>query len=302
MTISSKLKEGVWNVGIIKSDISDILEGKPYTIEWMKHSYKDRFFADPFLLKEDKDFYYILAEEYKFFDRKGRIVLLSVRKSGVRLIKKELILDEKYHLSYPIPYNGSIHPECFRSGVLSSYDISNRGIAKKQLDLDYPLIDPTFLEYNGIEWLFGTSAVDNFNAQRDLFIFYKENKTYKSVSLTPVKSDVQTSRPGGLFFKHGGKLYRPAQNCEHFYGESIKIMKVLELSKEGYKEEEIMEIKDPSGINDGIHTFNVYNGFVVVDGFKERTLLMKILYIKFKKIYSWFFDKDNREKAYKIEE
>lgn len=299
MKLIDKLKEGVWNVGVIKLDVLDILKGKPYKIEWMKHYYYDRFFADPFLLEKDNDNYYILAEEYKFYDRKGRIVLLTVRIKDVRLIKKELILDEEYHLSYPIPFDNCIHPECYRSGVLASYDINIKGIAKKKIELEYPLIDPTFFRYKGIDWLFGTSSKGRYNAQRDLFVFYKNGQKYIPIKDAPVKSDNRTARPGGLLFEREGILYRPAQNCEHFYGESIQIMKVEQLSKDSYKESVYKEIKDLDCGKDGIHTFNVYDGFVIVDGFKETILPLKILYIKFKKIYNLLFE-ENMGNAYKI--
>lgn len=101
--------------------------------------------------------------------------------------------------------------------------------------------------------------------------------------------DIKSARPGGQFFERKGKLYRPAQNCEHFYGESIKLMMVDRLDEETFVEHECIEIKDPKCIENGIHTFNAYNGFIVVDGFKEKIVLSKILYIKFKKIYNMFF-------------
>lgn len=294
MSVIEKLKEGVWNVGIITLDVSDILAGVPYSIMWMKHKYKDRFFADPFLYSMDDQYYYLLAEEYKFYDRKGRIVLLTVDKQDIRLIRKELVLEEDYHLSYPIPYNNRIHPECFRSGVLSSYDIRSKGIAKKRMELDYPLIDPTYLIHKGVEWLFGTSSLGNYDAQRDLFVFYKSEDKYIPIKKGPVKSDVKSSRPGGLFFERDGTLYRPAQNCEHFYGESIKIMKVDQLDKDGIIEHECLEIKDPKALGNGIHTFNAYDGFVVVDGFSERTVWSKILYIKFKWLYNIFWGENDK--------
>ena len=57
------LTTGYWNVGVIESPIEDIMKSESVSIRWMKHKYKDRFFADPFLFKADPDYYYIFAEE-----------------------------------------------------------------------------------------------------------------------------------------------------------------------------------------------------------------------------------------------
>ena len=66
-----------YNVGIIRKDIKLILEVgiKKGDIIWMKHNYKDRFFADPFLIKEDDNFFYIVCEELLFFEKNGKITL-----------------------------------------------------------------------------------------------------------------------------------------------------------------------------------------------------------------------------------
>ena len=67
MDLKKKLSVVAWNVGFIETCIEDFLsEPESYRIVWMKHSYRDRFFADPFLFDQDSNYYYILAEEYVF--------------------------------------------------------------------------------------------------------------------------------------------------------------------------------------------------------------------------------------------
>ena len=95
----------------------------------------------------------------------------------------------------------------------------------------------------------------------------------------PVKIDIHTARPGGKFFECNGNLYRPAQNSEHIYGEDIRIMKITELNEEDFQEEEVMTISshNHNRYNLGLHTFNIGDGFVVVDGFEySMQILQKI--------------------------
>lgn len=284
MKIIEKLKMGVWNVGIIEKSAESILQGEEYSIRWVKHRYKDRFFADPFLWKMDEKNYFILAEEYKFIDRKGRIVLLQVDKNSFKLIRKKVIIDEQTHLSYPIVYKGEIIPESYKSGTLSAYRVSDNKLIKSCV-YKGQLIDGTFLDYDGKEWIFATTKEEELDAQSKLSIFYKKDGRYIPISSNPVKNDIKTARPGGNFFELNGVLYRPAQNCEHFYGESIKIMQVDKLSVCEYKEHEILEISDPSREYKGMHTFNDYKNFVIVDGYKDIYSWQKVLYVKFKWLY-----------------
>ena len=107
----------------------------------------------------------------------------------------------------------------------------------------------------------------------------------ESFSLTkknPVKNDIHTARPGGHFFEYQGNIYRPAQNSEHLYGEDIKIMKLLELDENNFQEEEVMTISSHNmkHYNLGLHTFNVEEGFVVVDGFEKSVHILQKIRIK----------------------
>ena len=103
MRILNRFKECTYNVGFIEKGIEDILVRGigENDIMWMKHNYRDRFFADPFLIKEDKAFLYVLCEEYIFTERVGTIVLLTVSKKEYKLINRKVFIKENYHLSFP---------------------------------------------------------------------------------------------------------------------------------------------------------------------------------------------------------
>lgn len=281
--ILDKLREGMWNVGIIDCDAEQVLARKPYQMRWMKHRYRDRFFADPFLLKEDDTHYYILCEEYKFIDRRGTIVLLKVDKKAFSLVEKKRVINEPYHLSYPFVHDGMVIPEAFKSGAIYGYALPE--LKSKTVLADKALIDTTWLDRDGKVWAFATTKAQNEDAQSLLSIFYLENGELKPHKLNPVKRDFLTARPGGGFFERNGVLYRPAQNCENFYGENIRLMRVKEFTTDKYAEEEACVVRSTSQKYKGIHTFNAYNGFVIIDGYREFINPQKVLYAKLKRVY-----------------
>ena len=50
MSNHKRLALGEWNIGIVDQSIDSIFEsGELRTINWVKHRYVDRYFADPFL-------------------------------------------------------------------------------------------------------------------------------------------------------------------------------------------------------------------------------------------------------------
>ena len=272
MNIPKFLRIGYWNVGVIKSPIGDIMKSESVNIRWMKHKYKDRFFADPFLFKADPDYYYIFAEEYEFVKKKGIIVLLKINRSTMQLEDKHTVIDDDFHLSYPFPEDDYIIAENYKSGALHKFTIDKNTLTavKKEKILDVPLIDPTFLEYNGNRWLFGTTKEKTIDANSKLSIFIENDGKFIPHKSNPVIDDIHTARPGGKFFWYNGDLYRPAQSCEKMYGEHINLMKVTCLTEDKYEEELVRSVDSHNSkrFNLCLHTFNTYEDFAVVDGYE----------------------------------
>lgn len=276
MDLKRKFRIGYWNIGIIEKNIEDIMEGKTYCIRWMSHHYRDRFWADPFIYNVDKDNYYILAEELIFTHGKGTIVLLTIDRKTMKLVEHKEIFADEFHLSYPNYEDGVVVAENYNSGGLYRFYIDENPV-RKELILNEPLIDPTFLEFNEKKWLFATTKKDVDDPNRKLSIFYEKDGKFVAHKNNPVKIDIHTARPGGKFFEYKGELYRPAQNSEHLYGEDIRIMRILQLDEDNFLEEEVMKVDshDMKRYNLGLHTFNVGNGFVVVDGFEYSTQILQ---------------------------
>lgn len=277
----NKFLLGVWNVGIIEKSVERLLSCESYQIRWVKHRYKDRFFADPFLHKKDDKNYYILVEEFPFYTNVGRIVLLTVDRKSMRLINRKVCIEESFHLSYPFVCGGKIIPESYRSGKVCSYSVED-GCKEKRIVCDFGLIDQTFLTYNGYEWIFAT---DKDNALSGLKIFYREigSSDWLAHEKNPVKNDITNSRPGGHFFELNGSLYRPVQDSMERYGRRIRIMKVEKLTPTEFEESEVFVVSADEfpPYNKGIHTFNAEDNFIVVDGYKEyHSFIIKPLCLK----------------------
>lgn len=276
MGLKNKFRVGYWNIGFIENSIEEIIERKSYHIRWVRHNYKDRFFADPFIYRSDDINYYILAEELIFIQKKGRIVLLTIDKKTMTLIDRKLVIEDEAHLSYPNYEDGIVVAENYKSGGLYSFYIEETPI-RKELITEIPLIDPTFVDHNGKRWLFATTRENADDPNKKLSIYVEKNGKFVPHKKNPVKIDIHSGRPGGKFFHYKGSLYRPAQNCEHIYGEDVKIMKILRLDEEDFIEEEFMTISSHhlDRYNLGLHTFNIGNGFVVVDGFEYSTQIVQ---------------------------
>lgn len=295
MNILNRFKECTYNVGFVEKRIEDILVsgiGKN-DIMWMKHNYRDRFFADPFLIKEDKTFFFVLCEEYIFKKRVGTIVLLTVSKKEYKLINRKVLIEENHHLSFPYcELNGQwVVPEACWSGKAFAYqfDMDEMTIKKKIQIADEGLVDNIFYEdSNKIIWLYaGTTKCAN-----SVLYEYKidEKKSFVRVTQDPVESGWDRSRSAGMLFECAGKLYRPVQDCKERYGKRISIMEVLSIGEDGYKVHECRKIDSSENpiYNETMHTFNVYEDIILVDGSKDVLYFSLTFFIKriIKKIWS----------------
>ena len=297
MKIKKKFEILTYNVGFINKALPDVLKNglEKGDIHWMKHKYKDRFFADPFLINENKEFYFVLCEEYTFWEEKGKISLLKVRKDNYHLESKKIIIEEDYHLSFPACFFGgnTIKPEASKSNKYYEYVINTNdySIIEKKKILDEGTIDAIEYTNNKATYLL-TGKINNPSGE--LYMYIKENNDYGNSKGILVKNGKNCSRNAGNIFEWNGELYRPVQDCSERYGKQTKIMKVKEINKNKLHEEEIISLNSflNSPYNETMHTFNVYDKFILVDGSKDFLRFpMKIFYRKF----SFLFKKNRGE-------
>ena len=101
MNIKEYLTATKYNIGFLDNKLKDIIQGADISVNWMKHSYKDRWFADPFILYITDEYYIVLAEEWYDPINKGRISKLVVDRHDFKLKEIKTILELDNHLSFP---------------------------------------------------------------------------------------------------------------------------------------------------------------------------------------------------------
>lgn len=280
MWIINKSYYHTWNIGFVEDDIKDLVSSKKTEVKvhWLKHNFKDRFFADPFILSSDEHTIKVLVEDFPYYDKRGMISLLTVDRKTYALIDKTIVLKQPFHMSYPFILrkdNGEIRvlPEASQSGSLYSYELDRKTsklINQKEL-VSEPLLDSTIIKYNNLWWLFCTKRGSASN--KDLFVYYsnKPEGPWLTHVGNPVVSDEKVARPAGYFINCGDDLFRLGQKCDNHYGEVIQVTKVNALSTSEYKETFVKSIKaqkDEYSIS--IHTFNALDDLIVVDGLKKE--------------------------------
>ena len=285
-----------WNIGISRGDIGQIIRDKKCNLsfKWMPLNDSDKSIADPFLFRSKKGQLNIIYEDFSMVDlnKYGTLEMFTLSED-FDVIATQKILDTKSHISYPFVFkeNGTTYiiPESHKRKKVSSfeYDFDTNTLKNERLLIDNcPLLDSTILKYHNKYWLFATLG-DNLYDHSKLYIYYADNLhgPYTAHSKNPVKFSLKSSRPAGNFIMVDGEIYRPAQNCEKHYGESISINRITKLSECEFEEEihfKIVADKN-SRFNAGIHTINFIDDIIVVDGIKMKFNPIKKTILFFKR-------------------
>lgn len=287
-----------WTIGICRADIKDIIRKKSFDpdITWLfKNSY-DKYYADPFIMKPVNDKIKVLHEEFPYDTDYGVISLVTLDKDFKQIGYKTL-LDTGSHISYPFYYTENdktyIFPEAGQSEKLSCYvfDPEAETINFLKDIINLPLRDSTIIKKDNKYWIFGTTGFTETDYK--LYVFYSNNLLgpYSEHKNNPIKVGLNGNRPAGNFIEVDGVIYRPTQNCKNMYGESITINKITELNEKNVSEEPYLDIviniknKHNFGIRT-IHTINVVDNLIVVDGRKWTFSPVKVLkgHFRYKRI------------------
>lgn len=257
MSIKEYLLHYTWDLayGHIESSLEEAgVDFNHLTI--VKNPYKNKWFADPFILREDEKELHLLVEEFDFSIKKGRIAHIVIDKSTNRINGCKIILEAPTHLSFPAIYNVGdqryVHPENAASGksVIYEYDHEQDVLVNPRAIIDEPLTDAVIHKVGEEYELVSTkNPTPNGNTlyfyrSKDFFgpYFPTESKTYHNNS----------ARMAGAFC---GSV-RPAQNCNGAYGRSVIF----------YKDDKVIKELRPSGVKyAGLHTFNTKGNTFVVD-------------------------------------
>ena len=274
-----------WNIGFCEQTPEEFVHEKQLRpIKWLNHPYRDRWFADPFILKVTDDKIVVFVEECPMENPKGIICKLVIDRHTMRLKDRYVMLEKDTHLSYPaiIRHNGKIYvyPENGASGNLNlyEYDEENHRLTNPICILEEAVADATIIQQNGMFYLTATKFPDT---QKRLFLYIASSLfgPYKQLQENPVIEDLSNSRNGGNYFNAYGCLYRTAQNCSERYGGAISVMSVN--CCEEYKETFEFGINPVVGrYAQGLHTINLEGGLCVVDGYGYYYPVLGNLYYK----------------------
>lgn len=264
------LRHNLWNLGFIEEDLMCTrLNPKP-KIHWVKKTIKDRWFADPFILDFNDSEIIILAEEFCYKVRRGRIARVVIDKKTYEEKSFEIILDLPTHLSFPfiIRKKGKVYimPENSASGysIIYEYDDETRTVKALHHLADEPFADATVFEMAGKGYLFTTMLPDTNSKSLTIYSFDKDKLKIKE-KIAKVDFPIACGRNAGEVFKVDGHFYRPAQDCTLRYGHGV-ILQEMTMQNGKWTFKEINKLYPHSfSYNQGIHTFNNYKGLIVID-------------------------------------
>lgn len=267
-----------WQIGIVENSLEGIVNGEELRVQWPANPFHDRWFADPFVLSVNGNEVALLVEDYRYKDGKGRISRIIVDMERNSIVSCKTILDGG-HYSFPaiMRYEGKIffYPEQSRQGKLELFEYHPETETCEYVETlsDEPLTDAII--YKGVIYSTGLpepngktlkmfkwpSAVQEFkhetrNSALDSAAFgvvtEKELET-RNQKLETFSFGECIARNAGDFFECGGKVYRPAQECNRWYGNALSIQL--------YENGEFKEVRRIPRM----HTLNSYQGVTVVD-------------------------------------
>ena len=260
-----------WNIGFCEQIPEELIQDKMLKpVKWLKHPFRDRWFADPFIYKVTDDEIVVFVEECPIENPKGIICELVIDRHSLRLTQRYVLLEKDTHLSYPaiIRYGGKVYvyPENGAAGslYLYEYDEYAHRLINPVCILNESVADATIILHDDCFFLCATVFPET---QRRAFLFKSCSLfgPYQRINEKPFQESLSCSRNGGNLFCTFSNLYRPAQDCSIKYGGALSIMQVNSI--EGWDEKVVFSINPLRGRYDqGIHTINFMNSLCVVDG------------------------------------
>ena len=272
-----------WELAFLKESLEDILNGqRPHFIYINNPFYKEFWFADPFILDIKEHYIYVLAETMpRSSETKAFISLLTIDRHNKSIAKMENILQEEWHLSFPcIIRKGEdiyVCPESAEAERLFLYKLVKDSVGNHHLKRIKSICDDTVWD-SDITRIFGSPLM--FTAKQDnyhLDIYSWDSSIEKFIFSQSISSSRQNMRLAGSLFKLKGCIYCPQQDSGYTYGNAVEINKIKEIDGHFYLSQSIV-IRPPRRLMiDGLHTFNSYNGLIVVDLLRQEHLLGLIL-------------------------
>lgn len=235
--------------------------------------------ADPFIHEQDGRAV-LFAEHQPQSTGKGVIVCATLGPGGV-FGPFTPCLERPYHLSYPFVFDHAgqtwMIPETSADRTLELYRAEaypSRWVLDRVLMQDVVLADATVTWWGDRWWLFAAQSAFGGSANDELTAFHATSPMgpWSPHAMNPLKSDARSGRPAGRFIIDGGRLYRPAQDCEAEYGAGLVWCEVTTLTPTAFSERVVSRWRGADFGARGVHTFARGGGVEVIDlkGVKPR--------------------------------
>lgn len=268
-----------YNIGFVCNSYKDIINGNPIKIKWMKHKFRDSWFADPFILDVTETHILLLVEDFYYPIGRGRISLLKVNKETYICEERKPILTLDTHLSFPIIFRvGSdvfVYPESGASGKLKIYKYENESLKEFSTIADGSFCDAVITDFWGSKYCFTTRPSSADKETRLQYIYGVDNENHILDLVQSFCFDEKIARNAGNFFMLENKIYRPVQDCTVNYGGGIIIQEVKKNADDQFSFRNICRFDAKyKNLTLGAHTLNSYKGTIVIDahGYCNPTL------------------------------
>lgn len=257
-----KLTRKQWEIGIVNNGWDGLLFDNPEYL-WVKNPYKDRWFADPFILDVTEEVILLLVEEYRYAVPKGRIAKLTIDRMTMSIKDMIIVLEEDTHLSFPAIRREKgriyVYPENAGSGTLKLYELKKEGLQYVRDIAEGKFADAICTTRLGGEKML-TTVYPNYNGAELLI------KDIEDGSEKKYKFNDKHARMAGDLFEYNGEIYRPSQVCNRRYGEALLIEKIKIDDNGELRFEFVKQLESKhKRMRIGMHTLNVYGDIAVVD-------------------------------------
>ncbi|OWV21577.1 hypothetical protein B7982_10715 [Fibrobacter sp. UWB2] len=284
--IKRLLEESEWKLGILLNGFDDLKENR---VKWISNGiYKNKWFADPFILDFDDKQVKLLVEEFDYSIHRGRIAKLVIDRESWTITDSKIILDLKTHLSFPMIWRENEHvyvcPENYQSGGWNLYEYKECANSLEFIKQILPekLTDATIFK-DGTDYYVLSTYEPTPNGSK--LTLWKSDSLFGDFSKIEEKSFSENiARNAGAIFSHEGKLLRPAQECNKSYGHAISFQTVSINKGQFEFQEEFRYYSTHPKYQRGTHTFNTYKGLAVIDVHKLRFSFLGGLYVSFKNL------------------
>ena len=265
--LAEKVYRLEWNIALVENTLEELFQGEQLKLRILKHSYKDRWFADPFILDVKDNKLFLLVEEWIRKDNKSRIAKLTINLEDFSLESTIPVLEMEKVLSFPAIYrkNGKIYiyPEMSDNGVsrIFEYNTEHNSCTSSEKLSKRKVIDGVITELFGKTLLFGTEK-PNSNG-KNLNVYRRNTDGFELSDQIHFSENI--ARMAGNFFTYQGKIYRPSQDCNKTYGNGVVIQR-CDLKDGEIKMENVLRLySSHEKYRFGFHTFNMYNGVIIGD-------------------------------------